>query len=169
MSQNPPDNPFGSQPPEDPFGKPPEDPGPQSAADIWRKASEEQQRRQQQQYQAPPPMPPPPPPPPPGHYAGPPVGAQKADGAITALVLGIIGIVVCQLCAPFAWSIGRKAERLVDASGGTLGGRGEATAGKILGIIGTIFLALIILFVIVIIGFGIALESSSTTTTFEEF
>jgi hypothetical protein len=163
VSQNPPDNPFGSQPPEDPFGKPPEDPGPQSAADIWRKASEEQQR------QPPPPMAPPPPPPPPqGQYAGPPVGAQKAEGAITALVLGIIGIVVCQLCAPFAWSIGRKAERLVDASGGTLGGRGEATAGKILGIIGTVFLVLIILFVIVLIGFGLALESSSTTT-FEEF
>ncbi len=158
MSQNPPDNPFGSQPPEDPFGKPPEDRGPQSAADIWRTASEQQQQS----------APMPPPPPPPGYYAGPPVGAQKADGAITSLVLGIVGVVVCQLCAPFAWSMGRKAERAVDASGGTLGGRGEATAGKILGIIGTVFLILIIVLVIVLIGFGLALESSSTTT-FEEF
>jgi hypothetical protein len=174
VSQNPPDNPFGSEPPDDPFGKPPADdpfgkppsgdPGPQSAADIWRRASEQQK---------PPPPPPPheplaPPPPPQGYYGGPPVGAQKAEGAITSLVLGIIGIVVCQLCAPFAWAMGRKAERLVDASGGTLGGRGEATAGKILGIIGTVFLILIVLFIFAIIAFGVALESSSTTT-FEEF
>ena len=170
MSQKPPDNPFGSEPPDDPFGRPPEDPGPQSAADIWRRASEQRQQ--------PPPPPPPPPgpavppgplPPPEGYYAGPPVGARKADGAITALVLGILGIVLCQLCAPFAWSLGRKAERQVDASGGTLGGRGEATAGKILGIIGTIFLGLIILFVIIFV-IGIAsINTDSTVTTFEEF
>ena len=83
-------------------------------------------------------------------------------------MLGIIGVVVCQLCAPFAWAMGRKAERLVDASGGTLGGRGEATAGKILGIIGTVFLSSSSCSSSCIIGFGVALESSSTTR-FEEF
>jgi len=163
VSQNPPDNPFGSQPPDDPFGRPPEDPGPQSAADIWRRASE-----QQQQQQPPPPPPPPGPmappgplPPPDGYYAGPPVGARKADGAITALVLGILGIVLCQLCAPFAWSLGRKAERQVDASGGTLGGRGEATAGKILGIIGCVFLGLLILGMLLLAA-GAALDGGSS-------
>ena len=84
-------------------------------------------------------------------------------------MLGILGIVLCQLCAPFAWSLGRKAERQVDASGGTLGGRGEATAGKILGMIGTAFIVLGILFVIIFVLGIAALDTDSTVTTFEEF
>ena len=66
----------------------------------------------------------------------------NAPGAVLSLVLGIIGVAACSLCAPFAWYYGRHAEQLVDASGGQLGGRGLATAGKILGIVGTVFLVL---------------------------
>ena len=107
-------------------------------------------------------------PPPTGDYAAPAPG-KKAEGAIPALVLGLIGIVLCPLCAPIAWSLGRKAERLVDASGGTLGGRGEATAGKILGIIGTAFIVIGIVLLIGLFALGTSIDSESggTTTTFE--
>ena len=75
--------------------------------------------------------------------------APNASGAVAALVLGILGLVFCPLCAPFAWVLGRGAEREIDASGGTLAGRGMATAGKITGIVGTVLLVAGILFVIV--------------------
>lgn len=39
----------------------------------------------------------------------------------------------------------------MEASGGAYGGKGIATAGKILGIIGTVFLVLTVLFVLLIV------------------
>lgn len=69
---------------------------------------------------------------------------QQASSAVVALVLGILSVVLCPLCGPVAWVLGRKAEQEVDASGGRIGGRGLGTAGKILGIIGTIFMVLFI-------------------------
>ena len=66
-------------------------------------------------------------------------------------MLGIIGVVACYVCAPFAYYYGKRAEAAVDASGGTLGGRSMATAGKILGIIGCVLLALGIIYLIVVI------------------
>jgi ABC-type Fe3+ transport system permease subunit len=69
---------------------------------------------------------------------------QQASSAVAALVLGILGVVLCPLCGPVAWVLGRKAEQEVDASGGRIGGRGLGTAGKILGIVGTLFIVLLI-------------------------
>ncbi|KQY60147.1 hypothetical protein ASD11_11720 [Aeromicrobium sp. Root495] len=117
----------------------------------------------------PPPPPPPgawPPPqpafqPPPG--VQPPPGAYPTDGhapssygyvppkhpnATTAMVLGIVGIAGGFLCvlpilvAPFAWFMGSRAIRDIDASAGGQSGRSEAMAGKVLGIIGTALLVL---------------------------
>jgi hypothetical protein len=87
--------------------------------------------------------------------------AKNAEGAIAALVLGIVGVIFCPLCAPFAWFYGRRAEQLVDASGGVLAGRGEATAGKILGMVacGLMILGVILLIVL----FGLGMESSTST------
>jgi hypothetical protein len=86
----------------------------------------------------------------------------QVSGAAPALVLGILGVVLCPLCGPFAWALGRKAEQEVDASGGTLDGRGLATAGKILGMIGTAFIVLLILGVaLVIVGASVDGGSSS--------
>jgi hypothetical protein len=70
--------------------------------------------------------------------------AQNAPGAVPALVLGILGILVCPLLGPFAWVYGRRGERAVDASGGLLAGRGLATAGKILGIVATLLIVLLL-------------------------
>lgn len=77
--------------------------------------------------------------------------SDNAPNAVLSLVLGIIGVVLCSLCAPFAWKLGKEAEAAVDASGGTLGGRGLATAGKILGIIGTVLLVLGVVLLIVLL------------------
>lgn len=87
--------------------------------------------------------------PPPGYgyqpYAAPPPSHPKAT---TAMVLGIVSIAGGLACwlplflSPYAWIVGAHAVRDIDASGGQLGGRGEANTGKILGIVGTVFLAL---------------------------
>ena len=78
----------------------------------------------------------------------------NASNAVTALVLGILGIVVCPLCGPFAWALGRKGEQEIDASGGAVGGRGMATAGKILGIVGTALMLLVIVSLILLLAVG---------------
>jgi hypothetical protein len=120
----------------------------------------------------------PPPPPPPG-YGGQPYGTPGGYGqgygypqgyggyqpprdhpkATTALVLGILSLVLCQILGPFALVIGRRAVKDIDASGGALGGRGQATAGWVCGLIATILLVLgVALFVFV---FAIAAVDSS--------
>ncbi len=140
-------NPAKPSSPDDPFTSPPPPPPP-SSSDGWRTA---------------------PAPPPSGQYAAPVTPGRKADGAIAALVLGILGVIFCPLAAPVAWGLGRKAEQQVDASGGTLGGRGEATAGKVLGMIGTALMIIGIILIIGLIAFGASVSDSGggTTTTFE--
>ena len=85
-----------------------------------------------------------------------------ASGAAPALVLGILSIVLCPLCGPFAIALGRKAEKEVRASGGQVGGGGIATAGKILGIIGCVFLVLLVLGLLLFV-VGTSVESSSSS------
>lgn len=85
--------------------------------------------------------------------------------ATTALVLGILGVVVCQVLGPFAFVIGRKAVREIDASGGMLGGRGNAQAGYVLGIVGIVMLGVFALFLLVnIVVFVVAIVSTSNST-----
>jgi hypothetical protein len=84
--------------------------------------------------------------------------------ATLVLILGILGLVVCGVVAPFAWRMGKRTVDEIDASQGQLGGRGSAQAGYILGIIGTALLALGLLalaFVVVLTIIGAA--TSSTT------
>ena len=104
-----------------------------------------------------------PPPPPPGGWGygapPPPYGMPPQDHpkAQTAMILGILGLVCCSVLAIPAYIIGNNAVREIDASGGQIGGRGMANAGKIMGIIGMVLLALSVLYVIVV--FGIAAGS----------
>ena len=51
--------------------------------------------------------------------------AATAPRATASLVLGIVGIVPCPICAPIAWAIGHNAEGEIDASRANIGGRGE--------------------------------------------
>jgi len=66
--------------------------------------------------------------------------------ATVALVLGILSVICCPLVGPVAFFIGNAARARIQMSGATVGGGGMATAGMILGIFGTIFLVLVILY-----------------------
>ncbi len=71
--------------------------------------------------------------------------------ATTALVLGILGLVLCQFLGPFAWSIGNKELQAIDAGRRPPENRGTANAGKILGIVSTVLLAIGVVFIILLI------------------
>lgn len=109
----------------------------------------------------PPQQPPPPPeqsgavPPPPPQYAqyshyGGYAPRPKADNATAAMVTGIIalaGFFVCFVpvfASPVAWVLGHKALNQTK-NNPELDGRGEAQAGLILGIIGTVLLTLVLI------------------------
>jgi hypothetical protein len=79
---------------------------------------------------------------------------ENHPNATTALVLGIVGVICCSLTAPFAWVMGKKAMDEIDASGGRLGGRGNAQAGYVLGILGTILMVLGIVFIAIAVAVG---------------
>ncbi len=96
-------------------------------------------------------------------------GAALPDepSATTAMVLGIVGLVGIALCggitlvlSPFAWAIGRKSVREIDANPGRYGGRDRANAGKIMGIIGTVFLLIGIAAIVAVIGLIAAVPDS---------
>src|SRR3954451_3657750 len=101
--------------------------------------------------------------PPQGPY--PPIAyAPDHPKATTSLVLGILGIVICNVVAPFAWKIGRDTVREIDASQGRLGGRGSAQAGYVLGVIGTAILAVGVLFAVLFLALAIVPAVVSSTS-----
>jgi len=65
---------------------------------------------------------------------------KPSSQATTALILGILGFVCCQLLAPIAWYIGIQEQRSIREGRSSPAGQGLATAGMILGIIGTVVL-----------------------------
>ena len=67
----------------------------------------------------------------------PPMPPQNHPRAVTILVLGICGLLICGCSGRSRWSMGNKALREIDASGGRLGGRDTVNVGRILGIITT--------------------------------
>lgn len=81
--------------------------------------------------------------------------------ATLALVLGIIGIVACQVLGPFAWYVGQKELQAIDAGNRPPENRSTANAGKILGIITTVLLGIGILVLLAILFFAIAAVSVS--------
>ena len=104
-----------------------------------------------------PPVPPVQPPVPPPAY--PVYAPPDLPKATAAMVVGIVavagGFVVCGLpllVSPVAWVLGAQARRQIRQAPQQWGGEGKATAGLVLGIIGTVLLvlALIVLVVVVI-------------------
>lgn len=89
---------------------------------------------------------------------------QDHPQATTVLVLGILGLVLCQFCAPFAWFMGRRVLTEIENSGGAIGGQGSAKAGYICGIIGTVIFVLYLLFVVLMIVIALAGGFSSTSS-----
>ena len=71
----------------------------------------------------------------------PPFRPQDHPQTTTILILGHPGTGrLWQVLGPFAWSMGNKALREIDASNGQLGGRDTVNVGRILGMIATIIL-----------------------------
>jgi hypothetical protein len=76
----------------------------------------------------------------------------ESSQATTALVLGILGIVICGVLGPFAWVMGKREIEAIDAGRRPPENRGTANAGKILGIIGTVLLGIGIIAIILFVG-----------------
>jgi hypothetical protein len=113
-------------------------------------------------------QPPPPPPPyggPPSPYGPPPLGfgAPEHPQATTVLILGILGLVRCQVISPFAWVMGNRVVREIDAAGGQLGGRSHANAGRICGIVGTALIGVTLLFGATALVFVLIAASTSSS------
>ena len=93
--------------------------------------------------------------------------------ATTAMVLGLVGLAGILFCggltlvvSPFAWAIGGRAVREIDANPGMYGGRDQANAGRIMGIVGTVLLVLGFLALVVFIALAVSLSDTTTTTTY---
>lgn len=86
---------------------------------------------------------------------------QEDSQATTVLVLGILGLVLCQFLGPFAWVMGNKELAGIDAGRRPPENRGTAQAGKILGIIATVMVILGIGFFVVLAVIGLIAAGSS--------
>jgi ABC-type Fe3+ transport system permease subunit len=79
-------------------------------------------------------------------YGGPPHPEQSQ--ATTVFVLGLLGLLVFPLLAPFAWTMGTRELAAIDAGRRPPDNRHLARIGQILGIVMS---SLLILFVVVIV------------------
>ena len=91
-----------------------------------------------------------------------PMPPRNHPQATTILVLGILGLLLCGVLGPFAWSMGNKALREIDASQGQLAGRETVNIGRILGIITTVLLVLgiVVLVAFVVLGLAVGVSTS---------
>jgi hypothetical protein len=105
---------------------------------------------------------PPPYPPSPGPYGAPSpygygypppgYGVEHPQGT-TILVLGILSLVVCGLLGPFAWTMGSRALREIDAAPpGYFRNRGNVVAGRICGMIASILMIVGVAVLILVFG-----------------
>ena len=81
-----------------------------------------------------------------------PANLSEHPNATLSMVLGIIGLVFFQLLSPVAWYLAAKGRREMAMSPGRWRPSGSLTAGFVLGIIGTVFLALGAVFILIFIG-----------------
>lgn len=73
-----------------------------------------------------------------------------SSNATLILVLGILSIVCIPLLGPVAWVMGNNALRELDQGFGDPNSRGLVVAGRILGIIGTVLLILLCIYMVFI-------------------
>ena len=113
-----------------------------------------------------------------GGYGGVPYGygqQQNHGGATTSMVLGIVGLAsllltfACcvtlpgVLASPIGWFLGVRARREIDAAQGRYANRGQAQAGVIMGIIGTILAVLTIIALGLLFAFVFTWDPSDPT------
>ncbi len=82
------------------------------------------------------------------------MGPREHPKGTLILILGILSIVCIQLLGPVAWVMGNGALREIDANPGAYSNRGTVNAGRICGIIGTIFLVLGVITWVILIATG---------------
>ncbi|MEU6562327.1 hypothetical protein [Nocardia nova] len=99
--------------------------------------------------------------PPPYGYM--PYPAPDHPQAGTVLALGILSL-FCGLLGPFAWVMGRRTLREIDASGGTIGGRSNVQVGYVIGIVSTVLtalsLVLLVVWIVALVVFAIGASAS---------
>jgi hypothetical protein len=85
--------------------------------------------------------------------------AAASDGsrATTAFVLGVLGFLCCQICAPFAWYVGKSELAAIAAGRAPAAGEERARVGMILGIIGSATLLVALVFAAAA-GFGVVMS-----------
>ncbi len=72
-------------------------------------------------------------------------------------MLGILSLVVCSIMGPFAWNMGNKAIKEMDAQPGVVfSNRGSVNGGRICGIIATVLLGLAVAGFVILFVIGIA-------------
>lgn len=105
---------------------------------------------------------PPPYQPPPGYPGVPPQVWPEQSQAVLALVMSIVGLVVCSgLLCPVGWYYANQELQGIDAGRRDPTKRDMATAGKIIGMIGTGLLILGLLFFVGFIIFAIVAAGTS--------
>jgi hypothetical protein len=95
-----------------------------------------------------------------------PVNHPQATTAMVLSLVGLVGFFVCGVTlvlSPFAWRMGARVVHEIDANPGMYGGRDQANAARILGLIGTVLLAIIVVVFVLAIGL-LTIASVSTTS-----
>jgi len=84
-------------------------------------------------------------------YAAGPYGYTPSNHpqAVAALVLGVVGLVICSYVGIAAFIVGRRARKEILAHPQRYSGLGMATAGWVMGIVGIVLAVLITLFVVI--------------------
>ncbi len=101
-------------------------------------------------------------PPPYGGYLAPP---PNHGSAVTALVLGILSVVLCGFFTGIpAMVLGRRVVRDVRASGGTIGGEGLGQAGFWTGVVGTFLSCGSALLIVGLFAFGGVVSTTGNST-----
>ncbi|HEY2997379.1 MAG TPA: hypothetical protein VGJ43_02340, partial [Acidimicrobiales bacterium] len=85
--------------------------------------------------------------------------------ATTALILAFVSLLICQVLSPVAWVLGHGIVKEIDANDRwSWNNRGSAAVARVLGIVGTIVLALVIAAVALLSVTRSAVEDSPRTT-----
>jgi len=88
-------------------------------------------------------------------------GYESPHRGVLILVLGILGLIMCQIFSPFAWIMGKGDMEKIDAGHMDPEGRGMTQAGMICGIVGTVLLVLGLLGLVVGLLFFIVAAGTS--------
>jgi uncharacterized membrane protein YjgN (DUF898 family) len=96
---------------------------------------------------------------------GPPTYYSQPDHpqATTVLVLGILGLLLCQILSPVAWVMGNRVVGEIDASMGQVGGRSSANAGRICGIVGTLMMIGGLVLLVLLLVLGVAISTTAVS------